>query len=72
MLEIPNDPGDFRMESFNVNRVRDYLSEKRGNVAQIIIETGKTLTEMEKSAVMSAFLATTGGAAPLVTTFYND
>jgi len=30
------------------------------------------LTEKEKSDVMSAFLASTGGAAPLVTTFYND
>jgi penicillin V acylase-like amidase (Ntn superfamily) len=72
VLEIPNDPGDFRMETFNVNKVRDYLSEKRGNVLQIIIEAGKTLTEVEKSAVMNAFLAPSGGAAPLVTTFYND
>ena len=60
------------MESFSVNKVRDYLNERRENVVQIIIEAGKTLTEIEKSAVMSAFLATTGGAAPLVTTFYND
>ncbi len=72
VLEVPDDSADFRLESFNVNNVKTYLSEKRENVAHIIIEAGKTLTEKEKSDVMSAFLAPTGGAAPLATSFYND
>ena len=72
VLEIPDDPGDFRLEKFNVNDVKTYLTEKKENVAHIIIQAGETLTEKEKSDVMSAFLAPTGGAAPLVTTFYNN
>lgn len=72
VLEIPDDPEGFRLERFNVNDVRTYLSEKKENVAHIIIKAGETLTEKEKSDVMSAFLAPTGGAAPLVTTFYNN
>ena len=72
VLEIPDDPGDFRLERFNVNDVKTYLSEKKANVTHIIIKAGETLTEKEKSDVMSAFLAPTGGAAPLVTTFYNN
>jgi len=72
VLEVPDDPVDFRLERFNVNDVKTYLSEKKENVAHIIIKAGETLTEKEKSDVMSAFLAPTGGAAPLVTTFYNN
>ena len=45
------------------------LGCSKENVAHIIIKAGETLTEKEKSDVMSAFLAPTGGAAPLVTTF---
>ena len=69
VLEVPNDPGDFRLERFNVNDVRTYLTKGRKNVKQIIIQDTGRLTKDQRKAVMKAFLAPTGGAAPLTTTF---
>lgn len=73
VLDIPDDPGDFRLENFNVNDVRTYLAKGRENVKQIIIKFTGRLTEDQRAVVMKAFLAPapTGGATPLTTTFLN-